>query len=180
MIRAARQADAGAIARVQLRGWRAAYAGFLDEEAVTRPARFAHRWPAVLRAAPVWVAEQGGEVVGFAAGGPTRDADAGEGTGELYALYVDPARWGGGIGRALHDRVLAELVRTGCTRATLWVLEEHAAGRRFYERRGWRPEGAAKVDELGARELRYARGLEGSAGASPATLSPCPRASSSP
>ena len=159
MIRAAREADASAIAQVQLRGWREAYGGFLDEEAVTRPARFAHRWPEVLRAAPVWVAEEDGEVVGFAAGGPSRDEDAGEGTGELYALNVDPARWGRGHGRALHDLVLAELVAAGHARATLWVLEEHAAGRRFYARMGWHPAGAAQVDELGARELRYARAL---------------------
>ena len=159
MIRAAREADASAIARVQLRGWREAYGGFLDERAVTAPARHAHRWPAVLRAAPVWVAEQEGEVVGFAAGGPSRDDDAARGTGELYALYVDPARWGRGVGRALHDRVLAELAGAGLVRATLWVLEEHAAGRRFYEHLGWRAEGGAKRDELGARELRYARGL---------------------
>jgi ribosomal protein S18 acetylase RimI-like enzyme len=159
VIRPATEADASAISRVQLRGWRAAYGGFLGEEAVTAPARFAHRWPAVLRAAPVWVAEEGGEVVGFAAGGPTRDDDAAQGTGELYALYVDPSCWRRGLGRALHDRVLAELAEAGLARTTLWVLEEGGAGRRFYERQGWRPDGAAKLDELGARELRYARGL---------------------
>jgi GNAT superfamily N-acetyltransferase len=38
----------------------------------------------------------------------------------------------------------------------LWVLEENHVGRRFYERRGWQPDGTAQVS-FGVRELRYRR-----------------------
>jgi GNAT superfamily N-acetyltransferase len=45
----------------------------------------------------VLVAEQAGGVTGFASVGPAEDP---EGTGELYAINVDPAHWGTGAGRA--------------------------------------------------------------------------------
>lgn len=38
----------------------------------------------------------------------------------------------------------------------LWVIEANARGRTFYERRGWRAEGKARVVD-GAREVRYRR-----------------------
>jgi GNAT superfamily N-acetyltransferase len=64
-------------------------------------------------------------VIGFVVVGErARDADAGDGCGELQAIYVDAA--GRGVGRALHDAAVAELRVVGCTRALLWVLERNA------------------------------------------------------
>ena len=57
---------------------------------------------------------------------------------ELAALYVEPARWGTGVARALHDAALAHLRACGVAEARLWVLEGNARARRFYERGGWR------------------------------------------
>ena len=48
----------------------------------------------------------------------------------------------------------------------LWVVEGNARARRFYEREGWAPDGAAKEDEFGGqvvREVRYRRRLSGAA-----------------
>ncbi len=97
------------------------------------------------------------QVVGYASYGPERDQNGAIGqapldsgspqkcVAELYALYVAPAWWSTGTGRALMDRVLAEVRAEGYPRIVLWVLEENARARRFYERAGFRPSGASQV-----------------------------------
>jgi RimJ/RimL family protein N-acetyltransferase len=66
----------------------------------------------------------------------------------LDGLYVVPERWGSGLADALHDCAL-EIVREelGSERCHLWVLEQNARARRFYERRGWRENGETRVVE---------------------------------
>ena len=65
----------------------------------------------------------------------------------LEGLYLVPERWGSGLADELHDRAL-ELVRElGSTKCHLWVLEENARARRFYERRSWRENVRARVVE---------------------------------
>jgi GNAT superfamily N-acetyltransferase len=71
--------------------------------------------------------------------------------GHIEALYVVPEAWGTGAAGELY----ACVSEVAGTPATLWVLEANERGRRFWERRGWRPTG--KVDTTGATELEYAR-----------------------
>ncbi len=65
--------------------------------------------------------------------------------GWLDGLYVDPAHWGGGAAAGLHDAVLEHARGEGRASVRLWVLEENARARRFYERRGWRLDGTSRV-----------------------------------
>lgn len=74
-------------------------------------------------------------------------------TGVLDALYVVPESWGAGVGTRLADEAEALL---GGGEAILWVLRDNARGRRFWECRGWRPDGA-EMEMLGKIELRYRR-----------------------
>jgi len=68
--------------------------------------------------------------------------------GWLDGLYVVPECWGTGLADELHDRAL-ELVRgLGSASCKLWVLEDNARARRFYERRGWRENGESRVVEF--------------------------------
>ncbi len=113
-------------------------------------------------------------IVGYASFGPELDVFApwphpvspagrqGQ-VGELYALYVHPAWWSTGTGRALMDHVLAKVSRAGFPNVMLWVLERNARARRFYERAGFRPDGARHVlNGLGGViEIRYRRELGG-------------------
>lgn len=62
-------------------------------------------------------------------------------TAHLSHLYVDPARWGMGVGTALHTAALNHLRQGGVTHATLWTLEGNIRARLWYERHGWRPTG---------------------------------------
>ena len=68
--------------------------------------------------------------------------------GWLNGLYVRPEAWGTGVAGELHDRAVAALRVAGVERARLWVLEHHARARRFYERRGWAPDGTSRVVEF--------------------------------
>ena len=44
--------------------------------------------------------------------------------GHITRLYVDPPKWGQGIGRALYDEALSHLKEVGYEQASLWVLED--------------------------------------------------------
>jgi GNAT superfamily N-acetyltransferase len=169
-IRHAAIADGPALAELHIRSWQWAYRGQLPDEYLDRlsdtldrriEARQAelanlppdHRW---------WVAEQAGQIVGFAVTQPSRDDDAPPLTGEVRAIYLAQEAAGKGIGRALFAHAVADLRERGYQQATLWVLESNSRARRFYEAAGWRPDGASKTEErLGARlrEIRYAISL---------------------
>lgn len=75
-----------------------------------------------------WVIEVHSEVVAFAIGNSE--------TGNIWALFVDPAHEGQGYGRRLHDEMLGWLWAQGLTR--LWLSTDpgtRAEG--FYLRAGW-------------------------------------------
>lgn len=88
-------------------------------------------------------------VVGMALGEPGRLAD-GDGSPDpsllhVSMVFVDPARWGVGVGRALLDGLLAEARRAGYARATLWTASNNERARRLYVGAGMRPTGRKKA-----------------------------------
>jgi GNAT superfamily N-acetyltransferase len=95
-----------------------------------------------------------------AAGPLTSEGLAGQ-VGELYALYLEPAWWSAGVGRALIETVLASLWEDGYRRVVLWVLTGNGRARRFYERAGFAHDGTTNMlTGIGnIEELRYARDL---------------------
>ncbi len=119
-------------------------------------------------------AATGPGVVGYASFGPETDVlnapwphplstDGEDGqVAELYALYVRPAWWSTGTGRALMDRVLARSSGAGYQSITLWVLRDNQRARRFYQRAGFAPDGATNVLSRlgGAIEVRYRCALD--------------------
>jgi GNAT superfamily N-acetyltransferase len=161
MIRLAKSADAAAIAAVQVRGWQAAYRGhfpdgFLDGLNV---ADRAERWTAWLAnaARPTAVYEAPAGIIGFASIGPSRDAGASAATGELLAIYVEPATWRRGVGTALVSWATAAAPVRGWTAMTLWTIEGNAGARAFYERCGWVHDGAAKRELFAGEMLAQVR-----------------------
>jgi GNAT superfamily N-acetyltransferase len=162
LIHRATRADARGIASVQVRAWRAAYAGivpaaFLDALSVDeREARWRRNLDEL--GAETWVAVDEGAVVGWATVGACRDADATPSLGELWAIYVSPDRWRGGVGRALWEHGRAQLASMGCTEAVVWVLEDNAPARRFYAALGFAPAPEqTKVIEIGGAPLSEVR-----------------------
>lgn len=168
-IREAEPEDAEAIAGVHVRSWQAAYRGQLTDDYLDglsveerlEQHRGALQTPGAHR---TWVAEEEGHVVGFAVTGPSQDADADERTGELYAIYLEPDRFGSGIGKRLSDHAIDDLRERGFRTATLWVLETNRGARRFYEREGWSADGlttSERVDCEMRPTLRYRVDLSG-------------------
>ena len=107
-----------------------------------------------------FVVEEGGEVVGFASVGASRDEGA-EQEAELYAIYLHPSRWDRGIGRALLQRAEESMRSSGFRQAILWVLEGNERGERFYRAAGWEQDGRKIEDFQGTAvpELRYRKRL---------------------
>ncbi len=167
IVRAARAGDARATAAIRVHGWQSAYRGqlpdeLLDDLSVEGDAiRFADHVRHLPPDRRLWVAQLDGEVVGFASTGPARDEDA-HGAAEVYAIYVRPDLIGRGIGQRLLDHAVRDLADQGYAEATLWTLATNVPARRFYERAGWRADGASKLDRMDRFELnetRYRRTL---------------------
>jgi GNAT superfamily N-acetyltransferase len=167
-VRTAVVADAPFIARVHLRSWQVGYRGIMPDEvldAISLEQR-EERWRQILSGEEepgfTVVADVDGRgVQGFGSGvSKTRDEDAGERTGEVMALYVEPSRWRCGLGRQLLAEVLDRLQRKGCQEATVWVLAENHGARRFYASVGFAPDGAeGRHDTSGQTKVRLAASL---------------------
>ncbi len=174
-IRAAVPADAPDIARVQIASWRAGYAGLLPADVLAGldEAEWARRRREHIEsgAAQLLVVTDPA-IAGFAASGPSR---AGDGDGQLYAFYVDPARWRRGIGSALMRAVLAEL-DPAYPRSVLWVLRRNARAQAFYAAHGWVPDGhsATETGPGGAvlDEIRLVRSRSPAGPPAPGRLGP--------
>lgn len=78
----------------------------------------------VMRDLEVWVAEESGHVVAFAALGEDM----------LDHIYVEPARQGRGAG----GRLLALAKERRPLGFRLWIFQKNVGARRFYERHGFR------------------------------------------
>jgi ribosomal protein S18 acetylase RimI-like enzyme len=148
-IRRADLADTKGIAQVHVAAWRSAYRGLLPDDVLERLSAddSAQRWQE--RIARPWghilVAERDG-IVGFAACGETRDEDVDrEKVGELYVIYVHPAEWRQGHGRALLREALRCLQEEGFEHVLLWVLQGNEQAIRFYERAGFEADGASRI-----------------------------------
>jgi GNAT superfamily N-acetyltransferase len=166
-VRLATADDADAIGRIQVETWRAAYTGLMPDEAIAMFDIESRRrmWREGLGRTPrpgsaTFVVEEGGEVVGFASVGASRDEGA-EQEAELYAIYLHPSRWDRGIGRALLQRAEESMRSSGFRQAILWVLEGNERGERFYRAAGWEQDGRKIEDFQGTAvpELRYRKRL---------------------
>lgn len=108
------------------------------------------------------VAEEDGAVVGWAALGPSKEADRKPQDGELLALYAAPDRLGTGIGKALLRQIQVAARERSFHRLMLWVIAANTRARRFYERRGFVPDGRSadwSVNGTAVPEVRYRKDL---------------------
>ncbi|MGI5412425.1 N-acetyltransferase family protein [Streptomyces chartreusis] len=160
--------DCDRVAEIRIGGWRSAYRGLIPQsyldaldvarDAERRRGHFSQGDTSVVDL----VAERDGEIVGWACHGPYRDGEARTEDVELYAIYVDPGRYGAGIGHALLQESVRRCTAAGHPRMLLWVLKDNARARRFYERAGFRADGAEEpfeVEGVEVPEVRYAREL---------------------
>jgi GNAT superfamily N-acetyltransferase len=161
-IRPAVPADVDTLVAVHRAARDTYYRGVVPDRELDDPAEIAELREASERSIPapdrtVLVAEADGEAIGFTALGPpfepVTDADPGT-VGQLFGLYVLPARWGAGIGGRLHDRALAVWREAGIITGRLEVWERNERASAFYARRGWRPDGHRRDGVGGADFVR--------------------------
>ncbi len=138
VVRPARPDEAEALFRVQREASLAGFGHIYPPDRYPFPDdAIRARWRHALESdeTRVLVAERDGVILGLAAW-----------RGEwLDGLYVVPEAWGNGIAARLHDDALRAIAATGKAMARLWVLEDNARARRFYERRGWHLDGSDRV-----------------------------------
>ena len=86
-----------------------------------------------------WVALIDGAIRGFSVG---RRTDA-----NIWALFVHPDYEGRGLGRAVHDPMIAWLFAQGCS--PLWLTTTPGTrAEAFYRRAGWRDAGSSPSGEI--------------------------------
>ena len=153
----ARVENAEAIADLRLDAWEEAYADLVPASVFAdRRARRAERvasWTGIIADGSsdnllAWSSD--GRLLGFSSTGTGRDPDDDLPPLELMALYVRASAYGTGLGHAL----LAAAI--GGSPDYLWVLARNLRAIRFYERQGFRFDGAAKTEDVGV-ERRMVR-----------------------
>ncbi len=154
LVRTLTPADSLDLPRVLAHCLLSTYARFIPKDILSR-LPFASRvadWVADLYNSPEalsFIAEDGAEIVGCAAGRP----DAETGMGELEAIYLLPGARSQGLGERLFRSVAHGLAECGFDGMKLWTLSENAPARRFYERLGGTV-GTERSFALGPARLR--------------------------
>lgn len=172
MIRPATVADARTLAELEVRAWRWAYVDIVaEQDMITIDERAAH-WSAPGAVDGAFVTEVGERVAGVVQVGLDPDvgsigtkvsgvtqvdrAPDGRPTGRLGVLAVEPAAQGAGLGAALYEHAVAALQSAGFSAAVVWLFDGDGHARGFYERRGWRPDGATgTIAEASALRYRH-------------------------
>jgi len=141
MIRRARPEDAEAVAETYVASFATLFRFLPDMHSDDERRRFITE--DVRRDHEIWVAEEDGRVVGFAA---VRESTLGH-------IYVHPDFHGRGIGTALLEKT-KQLRREGFT---LWTFRANEQACRFYERHGLRPieYGDGSGNEERVPDVRY-------------------------
>jgi len=165
-IRLATPDDADALARAHIDSWRSAYRGLVPDSHLAKLdyAKRAEHFSTALteHSEETYLAEENGEVLGFLTVGECRDADVNRReTGEIWGIYLAPAHWRKGVGRALCQYGERLLKSRGHTEAALWVFRANEQATRFYEAMGFRADGASKTLNPGValEAIRYRRQL---------------------
>lgn len=172
MVRKAVVEDAERLAEMHICGWRHAYRGIITDVFLFGKLNVCRRAGNIRKeleqgSGEHYVAERDGVAAAFMVMGPSRDEDKrGDGNFELWAIYAEPALKRSGLGGELLAFCEQDAARRGMHEVSLWVLERNAAGRAFYEKHGYRQDGARKVlerlpsaDGGPVAEVRYCKSL---------------------
>lgn len=163
-IRPARPADAEAIARIYVDGWRSAYPGLLPDALLVgmdADRRQRRSWGRTLtrggaqERVHVAVSEDDA-VIGFASGGRARAGCLGYDS-EIYTLYLDDEYQGSGVGRRLFTTLAAEIADLHGPSLIVWVLAGNPS-RYFYQALGGRWVGRRPGTLQGAAIEEYGYG----------------------
>jgi ribosomal protein S18 acetylase RimI-like enzyme len=130
-----------------------AFSSTLDQE----KGKTEDQWRARIRQFPNFLAWQGGEPVGLAAGfaelpaaqppadQPGEPGAAGSPGWHLVSMWVSPQARGSGVAGRLVQAVCAAAQADGATSVRLWVTDSNPRAQAFYQRMGFHRTGARQV-----------------------------------
>ncbi len=157
-IRPARSGDLPAVRAVARRAWYAAHEPIVGEESVERFLEEYYSHDALVERldadGPFLVADEEA-VVGFAVAGPAEKPSV----FVLDRIYVNPDRWGEGIGGRLLRGVERRVEDAGGERVRLGVMAENDRAVGFYEAAGYERIGEHDDGRIGATAYEYERVL---------------------
>jgi ribosomal protein S18 acetylase RimI-like enzyme len=168
-IRTASKSDVEAITEVHIAAIREAYCDLLPADELARIAADvydrANMWRCLLAEgySTILVAEKDGHIAGFVNFEAWEEEETPETGGEIIAIFVRPEEWGLGIGQALMQEAMARLRDRGWVEVVLWVLLGNRQAVDFFERLGFRMDGAVRIREMygnPATRVRLRRLLE--------------------
>lgn len=165
-VRPAVPEDVPSLANIHISSWRSTYRGLLPDEllenlSVENRETMWQQQVAIVRRDPsrgcVWIAEiEPGDAIGFASGGPEREADSSF-DGELYAIYLHHEHQRRGIGRLLLGFVAEHLRTHDFASMRAWVMKGNPA-QGFYERLGGQRVGEKETSMGGVSFIEVAYG----------------------
>ena len=147
-IRRVRPGDEAVLAHIQTESWKAAFADILDADTLQRctqidkaTAMYRHLLEQQIGNGYLLLVEDAPHCIAWWSA--PRETDM-PGYAELICIHSLPVRWRSGYGSRMMDVVLRDIAAAGYTKVMLWVFEENARARRFYEAHGFNANGKAK------------------------------------
>lgn len=140
IIRKIKEKDISSVVDIQIKGWKVAYKGIIDDNTLNtmnRDERIA-KIKKDYKENGVIVAESNNEVVGFCRYVDSNKftQDMSEIDCELLALYVKPELKYNGIGTKLFRYVIGEFKNKNKTKMILWCLKDNEPSKKFYKKMG--------------------------------------------
>jgi ribosomal protein S18 acetylase RimI-like enzyme len=154
LIRAASTSDAEAITEVHIAAILEAYCDLLPADELARIAADARyradlwRYHLAEGSSTTLIAEVDGDFAGFVDFEACEEAETPETVGEITAIFVQPEDWSLGIGEALMREAMARLRDGGWVGVVLWVIRRNLRAVDFFERLGFRMDGAVRIRKM--------------------------------
>lgn len=130
--------DAANIVAVQIRGWKQAYQGIIDQNHLDNicPIKRLEGRIQYIKKGTSWgfVAEHDGKIIGMCDVGQSRHPELGK--GEIFALYVDQEHQRKGVGKLLWDAAMQKLREEKLVPYIVIALEKNLVARTFYKKLG--------------------------------------------
>ncbi len=140
--------DAAAIAKLQVEGVKAAFAGILPDELLDAGGLDlrTRQWRGWLERSKTstFVTRDQQTMTGFCTLHPAPEASADGLVAEIAALYVLPSHWRRGLGRVLSERALIEARARGFSQVVAWEFDRNLPARALCSRLGFVARGSKR------------------------------------
>lgn len=154
------------LARIHVAGWQAAYGELIDQSYLDaqNTDEYAENWTRWLQSpdfSALIAHDSDGKAAGFVSFGRLRTPPPGMSpirplyAAEIYALYILPEYWRGGLGRQLIGAAAESLKERKLRSLCLWVLEGNSRAVAFYKALGGQKCGTKRI-EIGGRTVSEA------------------------